>query len=86
MYLIKYTSLSIIQNKLKTVKIKTMLKTIENLGKSLTKDQQREVKGGFNLPRFCRTNRDCQVFPLGPGDVSCVGGGRFGPWGSCIFN
>ena len=64
-----------------------MLKTIKNLGESLTKEQQRKVKGGFfGLPRFCRSNRDCIVPPLGIGDVSCVGGSRFSYNGRCIFN
>ncbi|AUC14675.1 hypothetical protein BTO06_05760 [Tenacibaculum sp. SZ-18] len=64
-----------------------MLKNIENLGKSLSKKEQKQVEGGFgNIP--CRTNRDCwNAYPfLGPGDVSCRN--SWTGWGGrvCIFN
>ncbi len=64
-----------------------MLKSIKNLGESLTKEQQREVKGGFNLPRTCRTNRDCLAGSpfLFPGDVSCRFSFLFGSK-TCVFN
>lgn len=63
-----------------------MLKTIQTLGQSLTKEQQQEIKGGSaGMP--CNTNRDCwDSHPyLGPGDISC----RYNPWGHgkvCQFN
>lgn len=65
-----------------------MLKNIKNLGKSLTKKEQKEVNGGFVGGMPCRTNKDCwDASPyLGPGDVSCrysfFGGGRK----VCVFN
>lgn len=54
-----------------------MLKSMKDLGQSLTKEQQRQIKGGF-APTPCNTNGDCwNSHPyLGPGDVSC----RYSSW------
>ncbi len=64
-----------------------MLKNIENLGKSLSKKEQREVSGGWGTV-YCNSHRDCwDAYPfLGPGDVSCRDS-VYG-WGQrvCIFN
>ncbi|MBQ4822710.1 hypothetical protein [Aquimarina sp. MMG016] len=64
-----------------------MIKNLENFGKSLTKEQQKEINGGNIGGRRCNTNRDCwDSSPfLGPGDVSC----RYSPFSSfkvCVFN
>jgi len=50
-----------------------MINKIKNLGKSLTKTQQREIQGGFIGGRRCNNNADCWALSpfLGPGDVSC---------------
>ena len=63
-----------------------MLKDVVNLGKSLTKEQQREVNGGYAGMR-CNTNADCwDTHPfLGPGDISCRYQNGSG-YKVCIYN
>ena len=64
-----------------------MLKNVARLGKSLTKEDQKNVTGGYPGMR-CNTNADCwESSPyLGPGDISC----RYGYFGTgykvCVFN
>ncbi len=64
-----------------------MLKNIQNLGKPLSKKNQREINGGAGNGR-CRTHRDCwDMYPfLGIGDVSCRRPFRGVVDGMCIFN
>jgi len=65
-----------------------MVKSIQNFGKSLTKNQQKEIHGGFDNPggRICTRHTDCYgSHPfLGPGDISCRY--SFGGVKRCIFN
>lgn len=63
-----------------------MLKNISNLGKTLTKGEQKSVKGGFIGGMRCRTNRDCWDLSeyTGPGDVSCRQS-PFSPFKVCVF-
>ena len=64
-----------------------MLKNIENLGKSLTKTQQKEVKGGV-AGMICYSHSDCwnASMYLGPGDVSCRYSYFGGYYKVCVFN
>ncbi|WP_299628056.1 hypothetical protein [uncultured Tenacibaculum sp.] len=36
-----------------------MLKKVNQLGKSLTKEEQKSVNGGLRFPIGCQTRRDC---------------------------
>jgi len=52
-----------------------MIKKMKSLGKTLTKQQQKEVNGGFGFGSSCRRASECQ-FIFGPhinptGDYSC---------------
>ncbi|TCI93733.1 hypothetical protein [Tenacibaculum sp. M341] len=65
-----------------------MKKNIQNLGKSLTKNQQKEINGG-QLPiigQACTTNADCSAFggTFGWPDVYCKKRNRFSQ-GTCQF-
>jgi len=66
-----------------------MIKNVKKLGIVLTKEIQKEVKGGFNVGGMpCNSHRDCwDASPyLGPGDVSCRYS-YFYPYQSvCVFN
>ncbi|WP_299677828.1 hypothetical protein [uncultured Tenacibaculum sp.] len=59
---------------------------LKNLGKKLTKEQQKSINGGYtNI--FCNTHRDCwESIPYAfPGDFSCVK--RYGSfYGTCVPN
>ena len=67
-----------------------MLKNIQKLGTSLSKNEQQQISGGFaGMP--CTSNKQCwdSIPFLGPGDISCV----INPFGSgdrsdrvCMFN
>ena len=63
-----------------------MKKNIQNLGKFLTKNQQKEINGG-QLPiigKACQTNADCTAFggTFGWPDVYCKRN-RFSSQGTC---
>ena len=61
-----------------------MLKNISNLGTTLSKEEQKDINGGFfGFGNRCSRNSDCYGQFLGPGDVFCTGS-IFNP-GSCQF-
>ncbi len=65
-----------------------MIKNVKKLGKTLTKAEQKTLKGGAGVAGMrCNTNRDCwDASPfLGPGDVSC-GYNFFSPYRVCVYN
>jgi len=64
-----------------------MIKNLKNLGKTLTKGQQKEVKGGNIGGSPCNNNADCWAMSpfFGPGDVSCRSS-FFSPHKVCVFN
>ncbi len=65
-----------------------MLKSIQDLGKSLTRQQQQLVKGGNIGGLPCNSHQDCwNASPyLGPGDVSCRTHFFSGDRKVCVFN
>ncbi len=61
---------------------------MKNLGRKLSKQEQKQVHGGDVGGMPCNTNRDCwdaSIF-LGPGDVSCRTSFFSGGRKVCVYN